>query len=749
MIFTGNLLIDTREKNDRALELLRQTWKEKTAGGCVVHGLGKSGGDFALEIEDEKGKKSAHPDIRVEAKWMSSSGPSDLFRSLSADYPRLKKELSNLEKKHPMSLFLCEGKASDLQAHTSVGGVKFDFVIKSMFALNAKYRIPFIFSDRATHWLCAWMVKAKDTSVRNRPASEDERPFILIPNVEDLSRRLEEQHPAGTQFFCGFPAVEESKLCELMINQSYGFWFFDGDEFPLDYLSRHWLKAERKETAIRAAGGFPPTPKHYTGKLRPLADYRPKTSGVRQRRHASIIFNDQGELPLFILFEVPKKRGVEIQILLPIEMNQKVVDVNAISKPSEVFVFDCLRDGFFRETDKTEAELIPEVLHRCREYWKDQAQCSEESSKQSSESSEDPAKEIVNVVEEAAKSTSQETCQGKEEDGSSVTFAAEPETNQDTEKEVEMLPEIKPQQPDSIILQQVDPAELELAMLKVCGLDKCSKEMQLIALKMANQYGFKLELKHIVPIQGALYITRDGLLHIAHKSGQLDGMEIIDRGEEKGAGWWCKFAVYRKDMSHPFVYVGRYNGSNRKYGPEMAVKCAESMALRRAFDVALCSREERFDLEEQRPQRQNSSNGNHQSQQQIIKESVKKQPHPTIQSSHKDQILKAFHDNNIPLSFMGAVSQLYGEEEWNQWNPNEEISLTAVTFLEVFSWLIKKLDQQAAIAMIQEEIVPLDMMPGIKGMLEGYVAKHCQDTDDPGEVEQVIIEAFEDLAMKV
>ena len=271
---------------------------------------------------------------------------------------------------------------------------------------------------------------------------------------------------------------------------------------------------------------------------------------------------------------------------------------------------------------------------------------------------------------------------------------------------------------ESIILQQVDPADLELAMLKVCGLDKCSKEMQLIALKMANQYGFKLELKHVVPIQGALYITRDGLLHIAHKSGQLDGMEIIDQGGDKGSGWWCKFAVYRKDMSHPFVYVGRYNGSNRKYGPEMAVKCAESMALRRAFDVGLCSREERFDLEEPAP-----SSSTPTPTRPARPTLPAPEPAKPVESKHKDNVLKSLEKHNVPLKFMNAVSQLYGEEDWGTWSPDEEVSIMATTFIEVFAWICLKLNEEAAVTLIQEEVVR--------------------------EIEEALIEAFEQCQISI
>jgi hypothetical protein len=105
-------------------------------------------------------------------------------------------------------------------------------------------------------------------------------------------------------------------------------------------------------------------------------------------------------------------------------------------------------------------------------------------------------------------------------------------------------------------------------------------------LLVCDRYGLDPILKHMVLVDSNPYITRDGLLHVAHRSGVFDGMEVREMGED-GDHWTATVAVYRKDMGRPFVYPGRYpkNGSNKKYAREMALKCAEVMALRRAFDV--------------------------------------------------------------------------------------------------------------------------------------------------------------------
>lgn len=135
------------------------------------------------------------------------------------------------------------------------------------------------------------------------------------------------------------------------------------------------------------------------------------------------------------------------------------------------------------------------------------------------------------------------------------------------------------------------------AVLKYLGLNPRDAATQALLLT-CQRYGLDPVMRHMVLISGRPYVTRDGLLHVAHRSRQLDGIEVLDQGETP-THFVAKVAVYRKDMGRPFAYVGRYpkNGHQKQYGPEMAVKCAEVMSLRRAFDVALCAREELWDQE--------------------------------------------------------------------------------------------------------------------------------------------------------
>ena len=61
-----------------------------------------------------------------------------------------------------------------------------------------------------------------------------------------------------------------------------------------------------------------------------------------------------------------------------------------------------------------------------------------------------------------------------------------------------------------------------MALLKAIGLDRVAPEERELALAIAKRYNLDLLLKHLVLIQGRAYITRNGLLHIAHRSEQFE-----------------------------------------------------------------------------------------------------------------------------------------------------------------------------------------------------------------------------------
>lgn len=146
----------------------------------------------------------------------------------------------------------------------------------------------------------------------------------------------------------------------------------------------------------------------------------------------------------------------------------------------------------------------------------------------------------------------------------------------------------------SSVVQHHDAVSVDVqrAALKAAGFERSDPAVVTVVVEMAKRYKLELMLRHLLPIEGKPFITRDGLLHVAHMNGNLDGIVLEEEGETGPGAWWAIIAVYRKDMKHPFRYKGRYNGPNKKFGPEMAVKCAEAMALRRAFDVSIPSEEE-------------------------------------------------------------------------------------------------------------------------------------------------------------
>jgi phage recombination protein Bet len=96
----------------------------------------------------------------------------------------------------------------------------------------------------------------------------------------------------------------------------------------------------------------------------------------------------------------------------------------------------------------------------------------------------------------------------------------------------------------------------------------------------------------------AIYTSRDGFLHLAHKSGQFDGMETVATHNAKGELTGAKCTVWRKDFNRPFVvevalseYFVKQNSDGKPnqwaIRPEtMIKKVAESQCLRRAFDIS-------------------------------------------------------------------------------------------------------------------------------------------------------------------
>lgn len=135
-------------------------------------------------------------------------------------------------------------------------------------------------------------------------------------------------------------------------------------------------------------------------------------------------------------------------------------------------------------------------------------------------------------------------------------------------------------------------------ILKALNLDPKKPEVQALVL-VCQRYDLDPLLKHALLISGSLYVTRDGLLHVAHRSGVFNGMEV-EQLPDSGTHFISRCSVWRKDMQRPFTFTGRYpkNGRMAAHGPEMADKVAVCRTMRHAFDVSLCSQEETWEQEE-------------------------------------------------------------------------------------------------------------------------------------------------------
>lgn len=139
--------------------------------------------------------------------------------------------------------------------------------------------------------------------------------------------------------------------------------------------------------------------------------------------------------------------------------------------------------------------------------------------------------------------------------------------------------------------------ELDVKLLRDLVMKDATPQQVQLLVHVCDRYGFDPLLKHVVLIKGTLYVTRDGLLDNAHRSGRFDGINVT--AERDGDGKWSATAtVYVKDMRHPVAYTAyqpEHEGNTpawQKSPRAMTVKCAEVMALKRAFNVSLGTAEE-------------------------------------------------------------------------------------------------------------------------------------------------------------
>ena len=152
----------------------------------------------------------------------------------------------------------------------------------------------------------------------------------------------------------------------------------------------------------------------------------------------------------------------------------------------------------------------------------------------------------------------------------------------------------------------------EVLLIRNIAAKNCTEPEFKLLMYMARTYGLDPLLKQIWAVKrndrdpALIFAGRDGMLAVAHRSGQLDGMQsgVVYEGEgkdRKPVSAWCE--IWRKDMSHSFkaeVPFSEYNTgfSVWKTNPSaMILKVAESVCLRKAFSIAGIYCPEEIDME--------------------------------------------------------------------------------------------------------------------------------------------------------
>lgn len=123
-----------------------------------------------------------------------------------------------------------------------------------------------------------------------------------------------------------------------------------------------------------------------------------------------------------------------------------------------------------------------------------------------------------------------------------------------------------------------------------------------LVIEICNDLNLDPLLGELVLFKGRPYITEAGLMKIATRSGQLDGMTVnAEFTDPDGAGdrWIANVVLYRKDASHPFEffadqkeYENPQSGIWRKNKRSMTEKCCNCKTIRHAFSISLPSFEE-------------------------------------------------------------------------------------------------------------------------------------------------------------
>lgn len=155
-----------------------------------------------------------------------------------------------------------------------------------------------------------------------------------------------------------------------------------------------------------------------------------------------------------------------------------------------------------------------------------------------------------------------------------------------------------------------------IALVKEIVAKKCNDTEFRLLMYMAKQYGLdplKKEIWAVKAFEGQpalIFVSRDGLLTIAHKTGMFGSMETKYELEPKPATATpnaivkpisATCTIWRKDYDKPFintVYFDEYNAKQSIWLTKPKVmlgKVAEATCLRRAFNTNGLFIQEEFD----------------------------------------------------------------------------------------------------------------------------------------------------------
>lgn len=136
-------------------------------------------------------------------------------------------------------------------------------------------------------------------------------------------------------------------------------------------------------------------------------------------------------------------------------------------------------------------------------------------------------------------------------------------------------------------------------LLRNLILPKATPEQLELVLAICQRYGFDPLLRHVLIVSGNLYVTRDGLRHMAWQSGEFDGYDPPEERQDDKGKWIVTAKVWRKGIARPFVATAyQVEAENtqssvwRSHPRLMTGKVAEVIALRMAFGVSLGGAEE-------------------------------------------------------------------------------------------------------------------------------------------------------------